>query len=111
MRYHSTVISAALALSLLAACSESSATDKYEDIAATKGEWTHEQTNKAIDIYLEGLKEEEALLDRNIDLRRRLEFFDENRCSRSVLKERRAEIDSVRARLDAKRAGIRAISR
>lgn len=111
MKYQRTAISAALALSLLAACSKPSATDNYEDIADTKGEWTHEQTNKAIDIYLEGLKEEEGLLDRNIELRRRLEFFDENRCSRSVLKERRAEIDSARARLDAKRAGIRAISR
>ena len=95
----------------LASCSGPSTEEKEEELAETRGEWTHDQTNKAIDLYLEGLRSEEELLDRNLELRERMRFFDENRCSRDVLRERRAEIDSTRARLDAKRARLVSISK
>lgn len=101
----------AIAFAGLTACSGSTPQEDREELASTKGEWTHAQTDKAIDLYLEGLKQEETLLDKNLELRKQLEFFDENRCARDVLKSRRAEIDSVRARLDDKRAQITRISK
>ena len=72
----------------LTACSESSIQEDKEDLSQTRGEWTHEQTDKAIDIYLEELKREDALLDRQMELCEQLKFFDENRCSRDVLRKR-----------------------
>lgn len=95
----------------LTACSESSIQEDKEDLSRTRGEWTHEQTDKAIDIYLEELKREDALLDRQMELCEQLKFFDENRCSRDVLRQRRAEIDSVRNALAAKRLKISKVSK
>lgn len=105
------IIGAALMLSCMAACSHPSAEDKTKELESTKGEWTHAQTNKAIDLYIEGLKSEEDLLNRELEVRRGLKFFDENRCSREVLKSRRSEIDSMRSLLAKKRAQIDSISR
>lgn len=96
----------------LCACSAKTDTEQgREDLSHTRGEWTHAQTDKAIDIYLETLAQEEDLLNRNIELRRTLRYFDENRCSRQVLNARRHEIDSVRTRLKARRDTLAAISR
>lgn len=104
------IVCAALACALMA-CSGPSIQEDKETLSQTRGEWTHEQTDKAIDIYLEGLKSEDALLDRQMELREQLKFFDENRCSRDVLHQRRAEIDSARAVLEAKRCKIDRISK
>ena len=111
MKYKLTNIIVFAAVGLLSACSKPTVTERAEELKDTKGEWTHEQTDRAIDTYLEGLKEEEKLLDRNVELRKRLQFFDENRCSRDVLMQRRAEIDSARARSQSKRESIRNLSR
>lgn len=101
----------AVTLFATVSCSKSSPDEQKARLVEVKGEWTHEQTDKAIDIYLDGLRREEELLDRNLELREQLRFFDENRCSRDVLRQRRAEIDSTRARLDAKRERINKISK
>ncbi|MCM1006259.1 MAG: hypothetical protein NC402_08195 [Prevotella sp.] len=108
-----TLILTAIVLMLtgLTSCSDNPAKEKREIIDRTKGEWTHDQTEKAIDIYIDGLKQEEDLLRRNIELRQTLQFFDENRCARDVLKARRHEIDSLRCTLAAKRDTLAAISR
>lgn len=111
MKCKFTYIIAAVSVALFSACSKPTVAERADELKDTKGEWTHEQTNKAIDIYLEGLTEEAELLDRNIELRKRLRFFDENRCSREVLRERRAEIDSARARLQSKRKSISNLTR
>lgn len=100
-----------VALFATVSCSKSSPDEQKTRLMEAKGEWTHEQTDKAIDIYLDGLRREEELLDRNLELREQLRFFDESRCSRDVLRQRRAEIDSTRARLDAKREKINMISK
>lgn len=96
---------------LAVSCSAPSPQEQVERLAGSKGEWTNDQTEMAVDLYLDGLSREEELLDRNLEVREGIRFFDERRCSRDVLRERRAEIDSARARLDAKRARILQISR
>lgn len=86
----------------MCACSSSSVEEKRGELSRTKGEWTHEQTEMAIDIYLDGLRREEEYLSRNLELRDSLRFFDERRCARDVLKARRAEIDKARSSLKKK---------
>lgn len=93
-------------LILLCACSGSYSEDTHEALGQTRGEWTHEQTEKAIDLYLDGLKQQEALIDREMELQHTLKFFDENRCSRDVLKARSRELQDARARIRHKRDSL-----
>lgn len=101
------ILTIGVLLLCVTACSRPDAAEQKQDLTRQKGEWTHAQTEQAIDLYLDGLKQEEALLKRNQELQRQLEFFDENRCSRAVLKARRAEIDSMRHALDSRRRSLR----
>lgn len=88
---------------ILAGCSSPSEKEEVARLKAVKGEWTHEQTEDAIDLYLKGLQHEDELLEKNLDIQAQINFFNENKCSREVLQERRQEIDNARKALKEKR--------
>lgn len=96
------IVAATLSM-VLAGCSAPSDKEEVARLKAVTGEWTHEQTEDAIDLYLRGLKCEDELLEKNFDIQAQINFFDEKKCSRDVLKERRAEIDKARKELKDKR--------
>ncbi|MCM1320101.1 MAG: hypothetical protein NC217_06925 [Muribaculaceae bacterium] len=96
---------------LACACSKPDAEKNREALDQTKGEWTHDQTDKAIDIYLNVLKQQEVLVNKEIELRKTLNFYDESRCARDVLKSRQKEIQTARRRLEQKQDSLIQLSR
>lgn len=88
---------------LVSACSSPTDREEVNRLKTIRGEWTHEQTNDAIDLYLRGLEHEEELLEQNLEIQSQVNFFDEKKCSRDVLNERREEIEKARRALSDKR--------
>lgn len=96
---------------LACACSKPDMQENREALDHTKGEWTHDQTEKAIDIYLDVLRQQEALIDKEADLLKSLNYFDENRCSRDVLNARKNEIQAARTRIRQKQDSLLNLSK
>lgn len=96
---------------LACSCSKPDMQENREALSHTKGEWTHDQTDKAIDIYLDVLQQQEDLIDKEIELRKTLNFFDENRCSRDVLKSRQKQIQDAKTRIQQKQNTLNSMSR
>ena len=91
---------------LCQACGSEPVRDRVDKLQSARGEWTMDQTDEAIDLYLEGLQRESDLLEQNMEIRRQTDFFSEKKCAREVLEIRRAEIDKARTDLAEKRARL-----
>ena len=91
---------------LCQACGSEPVRDRVDKLQSARGEWTMDQTDEAIDLYLEGLQRESDLLEQNMEIRRQTDFFSEKNCAREVLEIRRAEIDKARTDLAEKRARL-----
>lgn len=91
-----------LSLALISLASCGGVSDRHEEIQKlndVSGEWTKEQTDQAIDIYIEGQKE---MIDNAEDIGLIMEkqfFFSESKCDEDALKERKDEIKEAKQRL------------
>lgn len=97
-------IAAAGVLALMTSCGVS---NRHEECVALEGdneEWTADQTNKAIDIYIEGLNEFADLYKKVylIDQKIGLEYQIEQKGKRSVRKERKDEMKEAEKALKEK---------
>lgn len=95
-----------LPLCALMACSGEPTEKKIEKLQSARGEWTVDQSDEAVDIYLEGLQKESDLLEQNMEIRRQVDFFNERKCAREVLDKRREEIQKARQSLSEKRSEL-----
>lgn len=95
-----------LPLCAMMACSGEPTDKKIEKLRSARGEWTVDQSDEAVDIYLEGLRKESDLLEQNMEIRRQVEFFSEQKCAREVLDKRRGEIQEARKSLSEKRSRL-----
>ncbi|MBP3299475.1 MAG: hypothetical protein J6L73_07350 [Muribaculaceae bacterium] len=96
----------AATLLLLGSCGGDSTDETIDRLRQARGEWTVEQSDEAVDIYLEGLQRESDLLEQNLEIQRQVNFFSEGKCSREVLAKHRAEIDKARKDLQEKRTRL-----
>ena len=60
---------------LCQACGSEPVRDRVDKLQSARGEWTMDQTDEAIDLYLEGLQRESDLLEQNMEIRRQTDFF------------------------------------
>lgn len=96
----------ALGLATLS-CGSKEPEEVMTELADKQGEWTHDQTEEACDLYVDLLKEQQSLIDQELALQKKAAFFSDTKAARSVMKERAPEIDSLRTRIRAKRAQLR----
>ena len=64
---------------LCQACGSEPVRDRVDKLQSARGEWTMDQTDEAIDLYLEGLQRESDLLEQNMEIRRQTDFFSEEK--------------------------------
>jgi len=102
MKY-SSLIAAAL---LLAACSHHDTRQQVERLDKVQGEWTKAQTDEAIDLYLQGLENQERLMEENMQVLQQTGFFRKSKCDRSTLADRQDEIEQAEKRVDEHRARL-----
>lgn len=93
-------------LLLLASCGGKDTHERVQHLDKVSGEWTKEQTDEAIDLYIDGLHRQEALLEQNMGMLEQTGFFRRSKCHQGTLDERSSEIEKAEKRLDERRASL-----
>ena len=101
---------AAAAATVLASCGVSDRHKQVEDLMDDKEEWTADQTNEAIDIYLEGVKDRINMDEQVYLIEEKLKLEDDweyKAKKASYWKDRKDEIKEARKKLKDKQEEIR----
>lgn len=98
-------ISLVMAASLVSCGGVSDKHDDIKQLKDVKGEWTKDQTNQAIDIYIQGLNEQADNYEK-IFLIGEKDILKEYKCDEEALKARKDEIKEVQQAVSDKRKEI-----
>lgn len=91
---------------LAVSCSKKDPVERVEHLQKVSGEWTKSQTDEAIDLYIEGLHKQEALLEENMRVNEQTLFFRRSKCDDATLEKRSKEIEEAEASIDKRRAAL-----
>lgn len=89
------------AAAMVTSCGVSNRHDEVKELVETAKEdheWNADETNRAIDIYLEGLKEDADMYENTFLLQEKslLDYHLEQKGKRSVIKDRKQELKDAR---------------
>lgn len=104
MKYSVLIVAAAMLA--LAGCGKDDTHEQVQKLDRVSGEWTKAQTDEAIDLYIDGLKKQQALMEENMKVLEQTGFFRRSKCDRATLDERSAEIEKAEQELDTHRAAL-----
>lgn len=87
---------------VMGSCGGNKIENRHDEVTKLRelSTWNAEQTQQAIDIYLEGLDDQSKILETAMSVGEKYYFFNEDKCDREVLNQNLEKINKQRQLLD-----------